>query len=112
MRDRITLQGRAIQPPVFGTPDFTEAFSPTADVWCIINTVTGKDFFDGVSVNGTPITHEITIYFDAAVTADTWILFEGMRLNILNVEDLDERHEYQKLTCTDRGEATQAASQA
>ena len=112
MRDRITLQNRAIQPPVFGTPDFTEEFSATMTVFCTINTVTGKDFFDGVTVNGIPITHEILIRFDAAVTADTWIEFDGGRLNILKVEDLDERHKVQLLTCTDRGETEQAASQA
>ena len=109
--EEIILQNRAITPPVFGAVDFTETFTATATVWAAIDTVAGKVFFDDVGTE-TPITHEIGIRFDATVTAETWIEFDSRRLDILNVEDLDERHEFMRLKCTDRGTVAKAASQA
>ena len=111
MRDEIILQNRAIQPPVFGTPDFTENFTDTDTVFSMINTVKGKVFFDEVGIE-TPITHEIYIRFDSSVTAETWVQFKTKRIDILEVTSLDERDEYQLLVCTERGAAAKAAAQA
>ena len=100
----ITLQNRAIQPPAFGQVDFGEGFSGDAAVWANVRTVHGKTFFDSVSTVEREITHEITIRYDATVTAETWILLDdGRRVDILNTEDLDERHEWLLLQCTDKG---------
>lgn len=100
----ITIENRAIAAPVFSTVDFDETFTaPNPAVRAAINTVRGKTFFDGVSTE-TDITHDIYINFDAAVTAETWILLDdGRRLDILRVENLDERSEFQLLECNDRG---------
>lgn len=111
MRDEIVLQDRSITPPDFNAVDFTENFTPTDTVWAEINTVSGKTYFDDVNTE-IDITHEILIRFDPAVTAETWILFDGRRIDILTTEDLDERHEYMLLTCNDTGESAQAASEA
>lgn len=110
MEHQITLENRAIQPPVFGSVDFTEDFTGNPPVWALIETVSGKTFFDGVSTE-IDVTHWIFIEFDVTVTAETWIKLEdGRRLDILNVEDLDERSDFMKLQCNDRGAKT--ASQA
>ncbi len=111
MRDEIILQNRAIQPPVFGTPDFTENFTNIDTVWSLVNTVNGKTFFDGVGTE-TPITHEIFIRYDVTVTAETWVQFDSNRIDILAVENLDGRKDFMALTCTDRGAVAKAASQA
>jgi SPP1 family predicted phage head-tail adaptor len=101
----ITLENRAIQAPDFDTVDFDEEFTaPNPPVPAMIQTVSGKTFFDGVSTE-IDITHWIYINFDAAVTAETWVKFtDGRRLDILRVENLDERSQYQLLHCTDRGD--------
>jgi len=111
MEDRITLQNRAITAPLFGTIDFDETFTAIAvEEWCLIETVRGKTFFDGVATE-TDVTHWIYINFDATVTAETWgLLPDGRRLDVLRVENLDERGDFQLLECTDRG--TKAASKA
>jgi SPP1 family predicted phage head-tail adaptor len=99
----ITLENRAIQAPNFGLIDFDESFSTNSIAWALIETVRGKTFFDGVSTE-VDITHWVYINFDATVTAETWIkLSDGRRLDILRVEDLEERSEFMLLHCNDRG---------
>lgn len=107
----ITLQDRDITPPPFGDPDFDENFTDTGDVWAMVKTVSGKTWFDGVSTD-INITHEIYIYYDPTVGAETWVLLNGRRLDILDVDNLDERDEFLKLTCIDKGPATKEANKA
>jgi len=111
MDTEITLQDRAITPPVFGDPDFDENFTDTGIVWAAVNTVSGKTWFDGVNTD-INITHEIYIYYDPTVTDQTWVLLNGRRIDILNFEDLEERNEFLKLTCTDKGPAAKQANKA
>lgn len=104
MEDEVTLENRAIQAPDFDTVDFDETFTaPNPPVWALIETVRGKTFFDGVSTEE-DVTHWIYINFDATVTAETWVkLTDGRRLDILRVENLDERSDSMLLHCIDRG---------
>lgn len=105
LEDRVTLENRAIQAPDFDTVDFDEEFTaPNPPVWALLETVSGKTFFDGVSTEQ-DITDWIYINFDATVTAETWVkLDDGSRLDILRVENLDRRSEFMLLHCTDRGD--------
>ena len=109
MRDRIVLNTRSIKAPSFDTVDFDETFVATKTVFAGVETQTGKTFFDGVETE-TPISHIIYIRFDSSVTAETWITFKSRRFDILKVENLDERDEYMKLTCSDRGLESREAS--
>ena len=106
----ITLQNRAITPPVFGSVDFTETFTDDGTIFAMVNTIDGKTFFDGVNTE-TVITHEIYIRFDSTVTSETWVELNIRRIDILRVENLDERSEYMKLTCVDRGQITNVATE-
>lgn len=108
LRDRITIQNRSITPPSSGV-DFDETFTNESEIDAVVNTVTGKTYFDDVGV-GTNITHEIGFRFDETVTAESWILFNGRRLDILDLEDLDERHMWYRARCVDRGLVTKEAS--
>lgn len=105
----VTLQNRDITSPLFGTPDFDETFTDIDTVWAGINTKSGKMFFDGVGTE-TLVTHEILIRYDAAVTTETWVEFDGRRFDILEVQDLEDRHAFLILMCTDRGLVTAEAS--
>ena len=115
MRDVVILQNRNITPPIFNTVDFDESFEPinatNNESLALVETTTGKTFFDGVNTD-TPITHIIYIMYDSTVTAETWVEFEGRRIDILAVEDFDERHMFMKLTCLDRGLISKNASKA
>lgn len=106
MEDEITLENRAIEAPEFDTVDYDETFTaPNPAIWSLIETVSGKTFFDGVGTE-IDVTHWIYINFDTTVTAETWVkLSDGRRLDILMVENLDERSDVMKLVCVDRGAA-------
>jgi len=99
----VILQNRDIAPPLFGSTNFDETFSGDSDpLKAIVKTPRGKTFFDGVGTD-VNITHEIIIAFVAGVTAETWILFKGRRIDILAVENCCEDDEVLILTCNDRG---------
>lgn len=111
LNKKITLQNRNITPPIFGSPDFDETFSNDVEVWARIITKEGKTFFDGINTD-INITHEITIRYDATVTAETWILFESRRIDILRVVDINEDHQFMKLICNERGLSANRAAMA
>lgn len=109
LRNKIDLNSRDITAPSFNSVDFDENFVVTKSVWAGIETQTGKVFFDGVETE-TAISHIMYIRFDATVTAETWITFASRRIDILKVEDMEERGEFMKLTCSDRGFENREAS--
>lgn len=106
----IVLQNRVITP-LTTSVDFQETFSTNATVWAMINTTRGKTAFDSSNVER-DISHEFTIRFVSNITAETWVLFDGKRLDIVDVEDLEERHEWLVLRCAERGATTQAVNDA
>ena len=103
MEDEITLENRAITAPEFEGVDFDETFTPNPPILALVETVRGKTFFDGVNTEE-DITHWVYINFDSTVTSETWIkLADGRRLDIVRVENLDERSEFMLLHSVDRG---------
>ena len=112
LKDRVQLQLRTIREPQFGQTEFDLEFKSDKEAWASIKTKVGKTFFDGVSTD-IALTHEIFLRYDAEITAETWIELQDDRLlDIVAVEDFEERHEYLRLLCRERGpkefEATQA----
>ena len=106
----ITIQSRDITSPYSNNVDFTETFTGKATVWALINTVSGKTMFDGSGIER-DVTHEIYIRYISGVTSEDWILHNGQRLDILPVEDLDERNEFMKLKCSNRGTTANAVNE-
>ena len=99
----VTLQNRAISAPAGGSTDFGEIFTDEGlPVQAIISTQRGKVLFDGVSTDE-KITHKISIEFVENVTAETWILFNDRRFDILDVENVGEQDICLVLRCNERG---------
>ena len=104
----VFLLERGITEPGFGGADFGEDFPEARDAWALVQTVSGRTRFNGVDTD-LVISHEITIRYDSTVTAETWIqLPDGDRLDIVEVEDVNEDHLFLVLQCMGRG--TQEAS--
>ena len=104
----ITLENRAITV----TPnnvDFVETFSAPVEVAAAIETSRGSTLFDGVNVEQV-ITHKFYIRYDSSVTAETWILFESKRYDIVDVENLEERSQWMLLRCNQKGLSAKAAT--
>lgn len=102
MRNRIILHDSIIKAPLFGSVDFDEDFQGL-EAWAAIKSVSGKVLFDSVGV-GQEVTHEVFIRYDYNVNAETYVqVDDGRRFKVLSVEDFEERHEYMRLLCTERG---------
>ena len=98
----ITLQNRNIAAPVFGNTNFNESFSNDLDVQAIVKTPKGVTYFDGVNTESN-VTHELCINYLPNVTAETWVLLKGRRLDILNVVNCCEKDNTLILQCSERG---------
>ena len=99
----IVLQSRDIQAPAYNQTQFTQLFQGDTATPAIICTDRGSTLFDGVGVDN-PITHIIHIAYQSGVTSETWILLsDGRRLDILDVENKNERNVCLILRCADRG---------
>lgn len=104
----VTLSAREITEPSFGTTNFGEDFPDARDVWAKVRTINGRTLFNGVDTD-IPLTHEITIRYDASATSESWVrLADGTRIKIVDTQNLEERNEYLVMLCTARG--TQEAS--
>lgn len=110
MRERVKLHNRAIQVPEFESYDVTEDFTEITTVWANVRTVSGQTFFTGASVD-VGLSHEIIIRYNANVNSETWIEYKDNNLKIVSVENLDERSEFLRLRCTERGNKDLGAAQ-
>ncbi len=101
---RVILHNRLLQEPDFGEVDFKEDFKALQEVWAKIKTTSGKAFFSGAHVD-VSVTHEISIRYRADVSSETWIeLLDGRLLDVVAVENLEERDEWLVMPCTERGD--------
>jgi len=112
LSDQIILQDRSIAAPPADSADFTELFVALDGVWASIQTLQGRIIFDDHTQRDQVATHEVGIRYDSRVGAETWILLEdGRRLDVLSSEDLEERHEWILMQCTDRGPSANVVSE-
>ena len=102
LNKRIEIQSRTIRGARPGQKKFSEEFKEKNEVWAMLETTRGTQLFDGTDLMD-GITHIFYIRFQENITQENWILFEDRRFDILDVEDLDENHEFLKLSCNERG---------
>ena len=109
LNSKIFVEDRIQDAPSFGTVDAAMSFGEfngATEVWAKVDTKSGKVVFDGIETDRR-VTHEITFRRLSGLTAESWMrLQDGTRLDIVSVEDLDGRGEFQIAQC----EATGASS--
>ncbi len=109
MRDRVIVEDRDLTAPLSGV-DASEVFSNANSIWAMIQTVAGVEFFNEVN-QAVDVTHFVYVRFDSTITVEKWLRLEnGQRLDILQVENMDQRNSTLKLRCTNRGQDTKAAA--
>lgn len=111
MRDKVTLQTRTITPPTNGSVDFTEVFNADNIVWAMVETREGKEIFDGTNLKGVA-THYIYIRYIPNTTFEKWVKFNCKYYDIIDIQDLDERHEFYLLRCSERGTTSNLSNYA
>ena len=112
LRDEIILHDRDIEAPDFNTAEQSQAFTNPLTVWSSVNTVRGKEIFQGSQFIGTK-THIILIRFldTREINIENVVELKGNYLDILAVDNLEERDEWLELSCGIRGDKTQANNQ-
>jgi len=100
---RINLFSRSIKAPTNSSVDFDEEFVKEYEKWAMIHTTRGAELFDGVSLTNA-FTHKIYIRYEEGITQEDWIEFNNDKYDIVDVEDLEERHEFLLLKCKIRGD--------
>lgn len=105
LNKRINLQTRAINS-TFQTKinKQTAEFVTYANPWAKVETTRGKTQFDGVELK-IAYTHYITIRYRKNMDQTTWVEYEGNRYDIIDIEDLDDRHEFLLLRCKISGDS-------
>jgi hypothetical protein len=111
LEDFGTINSRDIEAPKSGGVDFSEKFTKKIDSFMLIETVRGESLFDEVGTEQ-DVTHKIYVPFVSGLTFEDWLDVETQRFDIIDVEDLDNRHEFQLCRCTNRGLAAKAATDA
>lgn len=117
LRHYATIQNRALTPSN-DSADYTLVFSgavpanePDAGVWVGIQTVNGVTIFDGSDVERV-ITAKIVMRFRDDVTAQNWLLIDGIRYDIYKVENINKLSKWLVLYCTERGTANNSVNAA
>ena len=103
LNEQIILQARAIQPPSGSSVDYGEDFSGDNTVWALVETVRGETVFDSTNTEQ-DITHRFYIRHISGITGETWIEYNSAKLDIVDVENLDERSGFLLLRANNRGD--------
>ena len=109
----ITIQDRKIVPPIdIDDVDYTEEFEDDGEEACMVETINGQEVFDGTNVLIGVIDTRFYIRFRDDINAQSWILFEDERYNIIKTIDLDKRHLWLRLDCDSRGTVVKVVNEA
>ena len=112
LNEQIIIWDRSITPPLFNTSEQTQAYTNSLTIWAGVNTIRGKEIFNGTQLVGV-MTHIILVRFDPArdITEQNVVEFKGSYYDILGVQNLEERDEWLELSCGILGDKTQEDNQ-
>lgn len=111
---RVAVHRRRQVPPVHGAVDAAFEFAAVDGdgmVWAKVQTVAGRTLFDGVAREDRAVTHSVTIRRLPGVSSESWVLLrDGTRLDVVHVQNFDERGEFLELLCEAAGLSSRAAA--
>jgi hypothetical protein len=109
----IQILERDMVAPLAGEVDYDITFdTDTAPViYASVETPRGRAIFDGTGTQ-VDVTHQFGVYFDTTYSVEDFVLMEGRYFRILDVQDLEERHEWIILSCSERGTEDNPANKA
>lgn len=113
MRDKIIIQLRSLTAPTGTGVDISETLDNNKCVWSMVQTRTGVEIFDGTGTQLKGIaTHYFYIRYLKGLTAEAWVTYKDNLYDILDIQNFDERNDFQLLRCSLRGTADNLANQA
>jgi head-tail adaptor len=112
LSELIMIRFRDIEEPMFGSADATEQFSQHIDVYAKVETKDGTSTFNGIT-RDIPISHVIYMRYEEGINPEMWIeLFGGQLVDILRIENMDNKDHFLKMTCSLKGDKGYAAATA
>jgi len=115
LRHRVTIQTRALQANIPGQVSPSENFTELTKAWAGIETPNGYSKFAGVNINKNT-THIFIVRYQSAIAnlevANNFVLFDGRRMRILDVKNMNEDNLFLAIQCTERGDDSKTASDA
>lgn len=120
MNQRIAIIARSITPPDHGDAEFDQTLSVAGSnntVWAMVETADGSEIFDGLDISRAH-THTVYTRFDelwfpvAGPDSSYMLQLEDERLvDVLRIENLDNRRRFIKIYCSERGDKDLAGAQ-
>lgn len=102
LRLKINLFDREIQPNVSKKPAYDASFVGGISVSAMLLTRSGAQILNGVAVTTKP-THDFFIRYKPDIEATKWILFKDNIYDVIEVENLEERDEFLRISCIKKG---------
>jgi len=97
------LKRKIVSPDNIDEYDYQQDFIETIEVWASIQTISGKDMFDGSELIGTA-THIFYLKYIDIDSNDWMIEYKNKFYRIYLVDNMDENDEFLKLYCSVRGD--------
>ena len=109
LNKKIKLQMRSLtEPDDAGEYDYTQEFSNERTVWAAVQTISGKDIFDGTNVIGTA-THVFYIKYISELTSEDMIEWQSEKYRILEKKVAFRHHNIGILIDGDNGKLRSVA---
>lgn len=99
---KIILQDRSISAPAGDDVDYGETFTEASTVWARVDTVSGETVFDGTNTER-DVSHRFYVRYVSGVTSETWIEWNSIKFDILNVENINEESNFLLFRAAKRG---------
>lgn len=115
LRNRIIIQARSINAPLFAHANFHQQFTEVKQTWSKVDTLeysnSGEESFNKVDLTKV-VTHIFTIRYDASnvLTAENFVEWRNNYYKILKTRNPEERNNYQELHCNLLGDKDHEAN--
>lgn len=95
---RVSVQQRSSTPGNFGAA--SETWQEVFPAWARILPLGGRELLFAKQI-ASESSHQVTIRYRASVTPRMRIVYQGRVFEIESVNDVEERHEYLELLCSE-----------
>lgn len=111
MRTPVKIHQAQILAPTAGV-DMGREIAPVVEPWfCKVTTVTGVTLFDSSNIEQI-ITHDFQGRFNQDISRDMVIEHKGNYFRIISAENFEDKDQFMRLRCTERGAIAKEVNQA
>lgn len=111
LNKRIAIQYRSIATVNSPDSNLTVGFSTAISCWAMIKTGSSNNWVDGVDTSQT-INTDFFIRWTSSIdfTREIWVLYDGIRFKVANIDIIDKKEKIVKLRSVEKGVSTISAN--